>query len=154
MRSRRNGDWATGTPRGANGVRTAMALLVVLSLAGCAYGPVQTLTWGETLGAMFAFFVVFAAVVVFIALFADITRRRDLSGGIKAVWVLALVVLPLVGSLIYIALRPKPSVKDLGSMKRDTEMSDREAIAHLNRLKAEGKITEADYEDQMRNFLP
>jgi ABC-type multidrug transport system permease subunit len=46
------------------------------------------------------------AIWIFIALFSDILRRRDLSGGAKAGWILLLFVLPLLGSLIYIISRP------------------------------------------------
>jgi len=89
-----------------------------------------------------------AAFTIFIALFVDIFRRHDLSGGAKALWVLALVILPLVGSLIYIAMRPRRPIGVLPSQK--TEMSADEEFAELDRLKATGKITDAEYEEYRR----
>ena len=43
---------------------------------------------------MVVFFVWFMAIWIFIAIFADVFRRHDLSGGAKAVWIVVLVVLP------------------------------------------------------------
>jgi hypothetical protein len=42
---------------------------------------------------------------VFIALISDIFRDHEMSGVAKALWVLALIIFPLVGSLIYIIVR-------------------------------------------------
>jgi len=129
--------------------RRASVGALALLLAACSpYGPVQTITWGEMLGAMVAFFIVFAAFVVFIALFADILRSTALSGGMKALWVVVLVILPLLGSLLYIALRPKRALVELP--QPETEMSADEQFAELDRLKATGKITDAEYEEYRR----
>ena len=129
--------------------RRAFIGALALLLAACSpYGPVQTITWGEMLAAMVAFFIMFAAFVIFIALFADILRSPALSGGAKALWVLALVILPIVGSLAYIAMRPRRPLVKLPEEK--TEMSADEQFAELDRLKATGKITDAEYEEYRR----
>jgi phospholipase D-like protein len=129
--------------------RRAFIGALALLLAACSpYGPVQTITWGEMLASMAAFFIMFAAFVVFIALFADILRSPALSGGMKALWVLVLVILPLVGSLIYIAMRPRRALVKMP--EPDTEMSAAEQFAELDRLKATGKITDAEYEEYRR----
>jgi phospholipase D-like protein len=135
-------------PIGTAARRATIGALALLLAACSPYGPVQTITWGEMLGAMAAFFVMAAAFTIFIALFVDIFRRHDLSGGAKALWVLALVILPLIGSLIYIAMRPRQPIGVLPSQK--TEMSADEQFAELDRLKATGKITDAEYEEYRR----
>ena len=56
---------------------------------------------------MVMFYVLFAVIWMFIQVFADIFRRRDLSGAGKAGWILLLVVLPFLGVLIYMIMRPK-----------------------------------------------
>jgi len=66
----------------------------------------------------------------------------------KALWVLVLVILPLVGSLIYIAMRPRRALVKMP--EPDTEMSAAEQFAELDRLKATGKITDAEYEEYRR----
>jgi hypothetical protein len=56
---------------------------------------------------MFAFFFWFMLIWMFIAIFGDIFRRSDLSGGAKAGWILLIFILPLFGILIYLIARPR-----------------------------------------------
>ena len=52
--------------------------------------------------------VTFMFIVVLMAMFAvivDLSRDPDLSGMVKATWMLALVLLPVVGLLIYVVVR-------------------------------------------------
>jgi uncharacterized membrane protein len=67
---------------------------------------------GDWLWAMLAFFFWFMAIWIFIQIFADIFRRRDLSGAGKAGWILVLFVLPLLGALIYLIARPMMPEQD------------------------------------------
>ena len=64
------------------------------------------ITLGDLLVAMIAFFFLFLAIWMFIAVFADIFSRRDLSGWGKAGWVLLIFIIPLIGVLIYLIARP------------------------------------------------
>jgi len=50
-----------------------------------------------------ALFVILAG--LFVTMFADIVRSDDLSGPTKALWTLAILVLPLVGTLAYLTMR-------------------------------------------------
>ena len=67
---------------------------------------------GSVLWAMVAFFFWFMLIWMFIAVFADIFRRRDLSGGAKAGWILLIFILPLFGILIYVIARPAVTDQD------------------------------------------
>lgn len=55
-------------------------------------------------------FLEFAAVflVVFFILwcFVDNFRRRDHHGGVKALWTVVILFIPVIGAIVYIALRP------------------------------------------------
>ena len=62
---------------------------------------------GSVLWVMIAFFFWFMLIWIFIALFADIFRRKDIHGGAKAGWILLIFIVPLFGALIYIIARPK-----------------------------------------------
>ena len=93
------------------------------------------------------------AIWIFIGLFADIFRRNDLSGVAKAGWLLLLIVLPFLGALIYIAMRPKVTAQDVELMTRAeagqkaaASVSVADQIAKLQELKAAGAITEPEYE--------
>ena len=68
--------------------------------------------FGDFLWTMFAFFFWFMLIWMFIAVFADIFRRRDLSGGAKAGWILLIFILPLFGILIYVIARPTVTDQD------------------------------------------
>ena len=52
-----------------------------------------------------SFFFWFMAIWIFITIFGDIFRRNDLSGGMKAVWIIVLVLLPFLGAIIYMVAR-------------------------------------------------
>jgi Phospholipase_D-nuclease N-terminal len=41
-------------------------------------------------------------IVMMVQILSDVFRRRDLSGGAKAGWIVLLLVLPFVGALIYL----------------------------------------------------
>ncbi len=53
---------------------------------------------------------IFAAVALFLVLWVrgvmDVFRRGDLSGGAKAAWAILMLILPFVGLLVYMLLRP------------------------------------------------
>ena len=67
---------------------------------------------GDILWAMLAFFFWFMVIWIFIAVFADIFRRNDLSGWGKAGWILLIFILPFLGLLIYMIARPRMTEQD------------------------------------------
>ena len=69
--------------------------------------------FGDLMWTMLAFFFWFMLIWMFITIFADILRRKDLSGGGKAGWILLIFILPLFGILIYLIARPR--IADAGS---------------------------------------
>ena len=74
-------------------------------------------TFGDVLWSMVVFFFWFMFIWMFIAIFSDIFRR-DLSGWSKAGWIILIVVLPFLGILIYLIVRPKdePCTNDTPSL--------------------------------------
>jgi uncharacterized protein (DUF58 family) len=62
--------------------------------------------FGDFFWTMFAFLFWFMLIWMFIAVFADIIHRKDLSGGGKAGWIVLIFILPLFGILIYLIARP------------------------------------------------
>jgi type VI protein secretion system component VasK len=60
------------------------------------------------LGAFWTILEIFLFVIyiwILIWIFTDIFRSRDLSGGAKALWVLFIIIIPLVGVLVYLIAR-------------------------------------------------
>ena len=112
---------------------------------------------GELLWAMLVFFFWFMAIWIFITIFADIFRRRDLSGWAKAGWIFMLFIVPFLGALIYMIARPKMTEQDKEDIERMQEAQRRvsgysyaEEIEKLAKLRDEGKISAEEYEDLKR----
>jgi uncharacterized membrane protein len=111
------------------------------------------LTFWDVMWSMVAFFFWFMLIWIFIAVFADIFRRNDLSGGAKAIWIIALVILPFLGALIYMVMRPKATAQDVQMMaqaeaaqKAAAGVSTADELAKLQQLKDAGTISAAEYE--------
>lgn len=77
--------------------------------------------FGDIFLTMLAFFFLFTFIWMFIAVFADIFRRRDLSGAAKAGWLILIVLLPFLGILIYMISRPPPTEEDLKMMEAPSQ---------------------------------
>ena len=108
---------------------------------------------GDILWAMLAFFFWFMVIWIFIAVFADIFRRNDISGLGKAGWILLIFVLPFLGLLIYMIARPKMTDQDKQMIAEARERERRvsgysaaDEVAKLAKLRDEGKITAEEYE--------
>ena len=100
--------------RGRSGLPVVLGLPVLL--AGCTSIAGPTTSFGDILWSFIAFFFWFMAIWIFITIFGDIFRRNDLTGGMKAVWIFVLIILPFLGALIYIATRPKVTAQDVQLM--------------------------------------
>ena len=117
-------------------------------------------TLGDLLWGMLVFFFWFMAIWIFITIFADIFRRRDLSGWAKAGWILLLFILPFLGALIYLIARPKMTEQDKEEMERYKEAERRisgysaaDEIDKLSKLRDEGKISAEEYEEMKRKAM-
>ena len=110
-------------------------------------------SFGDVIWAMIVFFFWFMFIWMFIGVFADIFRRDDLSGGGKAGWIFLIVILPFLGILIYMIVRPKMTAQDQAML---TEMQERQRraegysaadeIAKLAKLRDDGMISAEEYE--------
>lgn len=134
----------------------SLALLVAaasLVLAGCAQLDDDTIGFWDIAWGMVVFFFWFMFIWVFISIFADIFRRDDLSGGWKAIWIVVLIFLPLLGALIYIIARPKATAQDVRMMAQAqaaataaSQISTADELAKLAQLRDSGVISVPEYE--------
>jgi Phospholipase_D-nuclease N-terminal len=111
-------------------------------------------SFGDVLWSMIIFFAWVVFIWMFIAIFADIFRRDDLSGWAKAGWTLLIVVLPFIGILIYIIARPKMTAQDkrmmIESHERERRLSGYSAadeIDKLAKLRDEGRLSPEEFEN-------
>jgi uncharacterized membrane protein YcjF (UPF0283 family) len=117
-------------------------------------------SFGNVLWTMIVFFFWFMFIWMFIAIFADIFRRNDISGGVKAGWIILIVILPFIGILIYMIARPKMTEQDRQMLAEVQEQQRRAAgysaadeVAKLATLRDEGKITAEEFETQKARAL-
>jgi hypothetical protein len=96
--------------------------------------------------------VFFAAMFIwmFIAVFADIFGRRDLSGFSKAIWILFIFLLPLLGILLYMIFRPAPTEEEIHAVmernRRAAGISSTDEIARAHQLLQTGAITQTEFD--------
>jgi membrane protein implicated in regulation of membrane protease activity len=106
--------------------------------------------FGDILLTMLALFFWAALIWMFIGVFADIFRRRDLSGAAKAGWAFLIVVLPFLGVLIYMVARPAVADMELPAVEKRadvpyTRLSAADEIEKAAKLQAAGAITPAEF---------
>jgi hypothetical protein len=116
--------------------------------------------FGDVLWGMLVFFFWFMAIWIFIAVFADIFRRNDISGWAKGGWILLIFLVPFLGALIYIVARPKMTAQDKELLERPQEAQRRiegyspaDEIAKLAKLRDDGQITAEEYEEMKKKAM-
>ena len=115
-------------------------------------------TFWEVMAWVFWVFVWMMVIWMFIAVFTDIFRRRDLSGIAKAGWCFLVFILPLLGILIYFIARPADATaaqdaEMLAAQKRAMGYSPTAEIEKAQQLLSSGAISQAEFERIKQNAL-
>ena len=107
----------------------------------------------EFLWWMLMFYLFFMVIMMFISIFADIFRRENLSGWGKAGWIFLIFVLPFLGILIYVIVRPKNTEQDKRMMAEAQAQQARlqggstvDDIAKAKELLDKGAISQAEFD--------
>ena len=108
---------------------------------------------------IFITFAFVAYLMVMFSIITDLFRDRETSGFMKAVWIIALIFLPLLTALIYLIAKgggmADRSLQQAEEMKRRQDAYIRETagaatpadqIAQARKLLDEGAISQAEYE--------
>jgi uncharacterized protein with PQ loop repeat len=124
-------------------------------------GMLAATTWGtgEVLLDMLWFFLFLIEIWLMISIFIDIFRSHDMPGWLKALWVLAVIVFPLVGILLYLILHGNQMRVHAQQAAQEQERAFRdyvrqatgtyspaEELARLADLKERGVIDEAEFQ--------
>jgi hypothetical protein len=119
-------------------------------------GPIllNDITFWDIIWYMIIFFFWMLVFWMFISVFADIFRRRDMNGWLKALWIIVICVLPLLGILFYMIFRPADATREqdmemMAQARRASGYSSAEEIAKANELLKSGAITQAEF-DQIK----
>ena len=90
---------------------------------------------------------------LFINVAADLFRRHDISGWVKVIWVIALIVVPYLGVLIYLIFQERgmaernaeQAQQARNELRRAVGFSAADEIEKLDRLKKAGSISDAEF---------
>ena len=114
---------------------------------------------------MLWFFLFFAWIWVLISIVTDIFRSDDMGGFAKAMWLIFVVVLPLLGVLVYIIARgegmTRRTIKQAAEHEQATRayiqdaarVSPADELAKLAELRNSGVITEEEFAAQKAKLL-
>ena len=89
-----------------------------------------------------------------ITIFADLFRRHDINGWVKALWIIFVIVLPFLGILIYLITQShgiaernvKQAQAEQEQLRQIVGTSSAEELMKLDQLKASGSITDDEYQ--------
>ena len=126
--------------------------------------PLLDLFW-----TMLWFFLFIAWLFLLFTLFADIFRSKDMGGWAKALWVLFIIVLPIIGSLVYLIVRGRSMHERAAEEYQDREKAFRsyveeaagsaggasvaDELSKLSALRDSGALTAAEFEAQKAKLL-
>ena len=121
----------------------------------------------DLFGTMLGLFVFFIWFWLLIVIFGDIFRSRDMGGGAKALWVIFVIILPFLGIFVYLIARggkmheraeqaaqqQQKAFDDYVKQAAGTSGNTADQLAKLADLKAQGVLTDAEFEAQKAKIL-
>ena len=119
----------------------------------------------DVLWSMVIFFAFVIWIWLLITVFADVFRRRDIGGGMKAIWIIFVIVLPYLGVLIYLIAEHNGmadrSMEQMKSAKAQQDeyiksvasSSPADQVAQAKQLLDSGAITQAEFETMKAKAL-
>ncbi len=122
-------------------------------------------TFGQALLTVLEIFLLVAWLWILFAVIADLFRDHEMSGWGKAAWVLFLIVLPFLGTLIYLIARGEGmrerSIKEQAEARKHLQTYVRETagtssadeLHKLSELKQRGDISQAEFDQAKAKLL-
>ena len=113
---------------------------------------------GEVFWSMLWFTLFFIWIWLLIVVFTDIFRSHDLSGGVKALWVIFVILVPYLGVFVYLIARGHKMSEHAAQAAAQQEAATRqyvqsvagtspaEELGKLADLREKGVIDEAEYQ--------
>ena len=110
-----------------------------------------TSSYGNFLADAFSIFFMVLWFWLLITVIGDLWRREDISSAMKVVWAVALIVLPYIGIFVYMISQGAGMTRRRNERLRRVQFpqapgfSAADEIAKLERLKADGLLSDAEY---------
>ena len=110
-------------------------------------------------GWFFLFLIFIPMMMLWIYTLVDIFNRVDLSGWVKALWVIFVLILPIIGMMIYFIFRPilpqdiqaKEKYEKSMEAARAADVTDK--LAKLAELRDKGVLSEEEFQAQKAKLL-
>jgi Short C-terminal domain/Phospholipase_D-nuclease N-terminal len=107
------------------------------------------------------FFLVFIWIWLLITVFADVFRRHDISGWIKTLWILFVIVLPYLGVFIYLITQghsmARRNVQAVEQQREELRQvvgySAADELEKLSKLHDSGQLSDAEYQQLRAKVL-
>lgn len=115
-------------------------------------------SFGDVLLSILAFYLVVMLIWVLFTIIGDVFRDSELSGGAKALWLIALLFVPWISAFVYLIARGdgmrERRMRDAAEAQQATESYIRDVagsspvdeLAKLSALRKEGAISPEEYE--------
>jgi hypothetical protein len=128
--------------------------------------PLADITFGDLLLLVFEMFLFVVWVWILFTIISDLFRNHDMSGGMKALWIVLLVFIPYVTALVYLVihgtdmrerqLRAQAEAKHAADdyIRAAVHTSPADELHKLHELVERGALTEAEYEQAKGKLLP
>lgn len=115
----------------------------------------------EFLWTTFLVFIWISVLLIFFNVVIDVFRSKDLSGAMKTVWLIVLLILPLIGMLIYVFTRGdgmagraiERQIEQTDKLRQAVGAAPADQIASAKQLLDAGTITTAEFEQLKRQAL-
>lgn len=83
----------------------------------------------------------------------DVFRRDDLSGAATALWMVVIVLLPVVGTLVYLVRRPSAAPVPGRAVRGETSQTRVQLLTDLASLHDRGKLTDSEFAVEKQRLI-
>ncbi|MDY6793783.1 MAG: SHOCT domain-containing protein [Actinomycetota bacterium] len=98
-------------------------------------------------------------VTIWVFVLIDLFQRTDMSGWLKALWVVVIILIPFFGALVYLIFRPfgmqyEENEKGYERMKESSQASNAaDKLYKLSILRDKGDLSQEEFEKQKARLL-
>ena len=116
----------------------------------------ETTFWG-VIGWIFWVFLLAIWFYLLIVVFMDLFSRHDLSGWAKAAWTIGIILFPLIGIVIYLITRPKPTQEEVAEAQaaeaRAAGITAADQLTQLSALHDQGKLSDEEFAAEKKKLI-
>jgi uncharacterized membrane protein len=128
--------------------------------------PLADITFGDLLLTVFEIFIFIVWVWILFTIISDLFRNHEMSGWLKGVWIILLIIIPWLVALIYLIvygsdmrerqLRAQAEAKHQADdyIRAAAHTSPADELHKLHELVEKGALTEAEYDRAKQKLLP